>query len=114
MDTREHISEPLYRDTAAVQEVIVFKRKEKLFKRADITLYGDRIVVTANGTEQCFSFDEVTAVTVLGRNKANIYHAGRVFQLKGDKHFNALKYVHIYYRNKNIQRGDFDGEFLGL
>ncbi len=114
LDTREHTEAPLYRDTVDVQEVIVFKRKEKLYTQASADLYGDRIVLTDNGNEHVFPFNEVTAVTVLGRNKANIYHSGRVYQLKGGKRFNALKYVHIYYRNKNISRGDYDGEFLGL
>ena len=34
--------------------------------------------------------------------------------LKGDKRFNALKYVHIYHRNKNLTRGEENGKFLGL
>ena len=54
-----------------------------------------------------------TAVSVLGKNKLNIYHNNRVYQLKSDKRFNALKYVNIYYRWKNITRGD-DSQFLGL
>ena len=51
---------------------------------------------------------------VLGRNKANIYIGDKVYQLKGDKRFNALKYVHIYYRYKNITKGNECEQFLGL
>ena len=61
-----------------------------------------------------FPFDEVTAVSVLGRNKLNVYHDKRVYQFKGGKRFNALKYVNICYRHKNILKGDYDGKFLGL
>ena len=61
-----------------------------------------------------FPFSEVTAVSVLGKNKVNIYHDKRVYQLKGSEHFNALKYVNIYYRYKNISRGETDVKFLGL
>ena len=61
-----------------------------------------------------FPFDEVTAVSVLGRNKLNIYHNKKVYQLKSGKRFNALKYVNIYYRYKNVSKGDTDGKFLGL
>ncbi|MBQ8267441.1 MAG: hypothetical protein IJZ21_03560, partial [Clostridia bacterium] len=60
------------------------------------------------------SFDEISAVSVLGRNKANIYFLDKVYQLKGDKRFNALKYVHIYYRHKNITKGNECEQFLGL
>ena len=57
---------------------------------------------------------KAAAVSVLGRNKLNIYHGERLYQLKGGKRFNALKYVNIYYRSKNMGRGDKSGEFLGL
>ena len=46
--------------------------------------------------------------------KLNVYFGKQVFQLKGGKRFNALKYVHIYNRYKNIIRGDINGKFLGL
>ena len=53
-------------------------------------------------------------MSVLGRNKLNFYHDDHVYQFKSDKRFNALKYVNIYFRHKNIIKGDQDGKFLGL
>lgn len=115
LDLSKWTEEPLYRDSAALSEVIVYKSKTRLRKQASISLYGDRIVVDeGRGDELCFPFEDVSAVSVLGRNKLNIYHGDRVYQLKGGKRFNALKYVNIYYRSKNISRGDKGGEFLGL
>ena len=61
-----------------------------------------------------FAFGEIDAVTVLGRNKLNVYHGGKIYQFKGDKRFNALKYVHIFHRYKNLQKGEGNGKFLGL
>ena len=106
---------PLYRETASVFEVILKKRKLPLMKDTTVALYGDRLVL-GEGTdgEICLPFSEVSALSVLGRNKANVYHGEKVYQLKGSKRFNALKYVHIYYRNKNLTRGESDGKFLGL
>ncbi len=111
----EMTDEPLFCDTAALSEVIVYKNKNKLRKSCEIKLYGDRVVID-EGTEGelSFSFSATSAVSVLGRNKLNIYHGDKVYQLKGDKHFNALKYVNLYYRYKNITRGETVGEFLGL
>ena len=60
------------------------------------------------------SFDDITAASVLGRNKMNLYTNETVFQVKGEKRFNALKYVHFYYRYRQIIRGEENGEFLGL
>lgn len=114
-DTTQHTLSPLYRDTASLSEVIIKKRKLPLRKACTVTLYGDRIAVD-EGCEHplIFHFDKLSAVTVLGRNKLNIYFGNAVYQFKGSKRFNALKYVNIYYRHKNICRGNNDAEFLGL
>ena len=83
-----------------------------------IALYGDRIEletpVSVEGLPQVMPFDCLSAVTVLGRNKVNLYWEDRVYQLKGDARFNALRYVNLFYRAKNISEGNEHVEFLGL
>ena len=79
-----------------------------------VALYGDRITVGQGEDILNLPFDEVTAAAVLGRNKLNVYHSGSVYQIKGDKRFNSLKYVHIYHRYRNMTKGDGNGKFLGL
>lgn len=116
LDTRDYLTKPLYMDSnVLLKEVIVYKHKIPLLEGATLTLYGDRLVVNA-GTphEVCWSFQDITAMAVLGRNKLNVYHNGHVYQIKGDKRFNALKYVNLYFRAKNIAKGDDNGKFLGL
>ncbi len=115
LDILQHVDEPAFRDTSNLFEVILNKRKVSLRKNAQLHLYGDRVVID-EGREDAvvFPFAEVTAVSVLGRNKLNIYHGTNVYQFKGSKRFNALKYVHFYYRHKNISRGETNGKFLGL
>ena len=110
LNPADHTQAPLYRDRADAYEVIVYKNKRRLAKGTTLALYGDRI--TAGDT--VFPFDEVTAVAVLGKNKLNVYHDQKIYQFKGDKRFNALKYVNFYYRYKNVSKGDGDGQFLGL
>ena len=61
-----------------------------------------------------FSFDELSAVTILGKNKLKIYLGGKIYQIKSEKRFNALKYVHIYNRYKNVVSGNENVSFLGL
>jgi hypothetical protein len=51
---------------------------------------------------------------VLGRNKLNMYCGGQIFQLKGSKRFNAVKYMHLFHRYKNLKRGNENEQFLGL
>lgn len=115
LDVCKKTDEPLYTDTASVFEVIVYKKKLRVLKNANISLFGDRIVIEENGKEKIYlPFDSVSAASVLGRNKLNIYYNDKVYQLKGSKRFNALKYVNIYYRYNNIKGGNPDGKFLGL
>ena len=115
LDTNDYINTPLYRDTTRLSEVIIRKKKVPLRKSAEIALYGDRIVIDeGEQNEITLSFADISVVAVLGRNKLNIYHGDKVYQLKGDKRFNALKYVNIYYRHKNQVKGENYANFLGL
>ena len=50
-----------------------------------MSFYGDRITVKGEGVDEVFLFDESSAVTVLGRNKVDIYHGDKIYQLKGGK-----------------------------
>ena len=114
-DPCQHITNPLYTEKVSLSEVIVYKKKVPLKKNASISLYGNRIVIDENGEDSLqFDFDKISAVTILGKNKLNIYADGKIYQIKGEKRFNALKYVHIYNRYMNVSRGDFNGKFLGL
>ncbi len=115
LDTTDYTVTPLYNDNAQLSEVIVNKNKNVLRKQSQVSLYGDRITIDENEENPLIlPFDEVNAISVLGKNKLNIYHDKKIYQFKGNSRFNALKYVNIYHRNKNIVRGDTVGKFLGL
>lgn len=115
LDTRDWTGRPLFRDEAALSKVLLYRRKELLRKKAAVALYGDRIVIDEGRPEELrLPFEELGTVTVLGKNKLNLYHGETIYQLKGDKRFNALKYVQLCARSRNIARGDFDDKFLGL
>ena len=110
LDVLNFSEKPIYEDTAQLSEVVVYKRKELLKEQIKVQLYGDKIVLDG----QVYPFSEVFAVVVLGKNKVNIYHDKKIYQLKGSKRFNALKYVNIYHRYKNLVSENNDGKFLGL
>ena len=115
MDYTAYVDAPAYVDKADLWEVILYQRKNLLAKEIGISLFGDRIEITApDGTKQVYRFDDISVITVLGRNKLNFYTGYRVFQLKGGKSFNALKYMNFYWRYKNTIGESEDGEFLGL
>ena len=100
---------------AALSEVILYKEKKLLRETATFKLYGDRVVIDeGEHIELVLPFDEVSSVAVLGRNKLNIYFGDMVYQVKGGKRFNALKYVNLFHRYVNVKEGNPDGKFLGL
>lgn len=115
LDLEKYLEQPMYQDSVSVSEVIINKKKVLLQEEIGISLYGDRLVLhDLQGEEMVMPFGEVSAISVLGKNKLNVYYQKKVYQLKGDKRFNALKYVNIFYRYKNIRKGEPYGKFLGL
>ena len=115
LDVEEMASTPIYDDVATLSEVFLYKNKKKLHKNAKIQLYTNKIVVIPSKSKTItYSFDEATSVTVLGRSKVDIYIGNRVFQLKGDRSFNGIKYVNFYTKYRNNKKGDKYAKFLGL
>lgn len=102
--------QPLYEETVRLSRVHVYKYKELLKKEATVRLYGDRITID----DHVFPFGQTDAIVVLGKNKLNIYAGKEILQLKGNKRFNALKYVNFFHRYKNQMTGDKNGKFLGI
>ena len=99
-----------------ISEVFLMKGKKTLAKNVQLVLYPNRIKIIAKGKRSEQDFDQqITSVTVLGKNKLNIYFDKRTIQLVGGKRFNALKYANFYYRYKNFKEGNNDKcQFLGL
>lgn len=115
LDPRELTEKPVFTDTVNVTRVIVYRKKQPVAKGAVFSLFGDRIAVENGGELPAeLSFEDVSAMSVLGRNKLNIYYGDSIYQLKGGKRFCALKYMNMYYRYKNVTDGGNDGKFLGL
>ena len=114
LNVLEYTEEPLYSECVNLYEVIPYKKKKLLSENVTIALYGERMEWTFSNEKKVCPFGEISAVAVLGRNKLNVYFEDKIYQIKGGKRFNALKYVHIYHRYKNIVKGDQDGKFLGL
>lgn len=114
LDLPPYYEKPMYEEQAMLREVVPYSKKIVIYKSAAVSLYANKILVSCGEQKEEYHFDGISSLAVLGKNKINIYLGKRVLQLKGDKRFNALKYVHIFYRYKQIQKGEANGEFLGL
>lgn len=115
LDLSLYIDDCIYTDEdAALFNVILYKHKKLLKRKTRLRLYGDRIEISYDDVVLVLPFAELSAVTVLGKNKLNVYYGDKVYQIKGGKRFNAVKYVNVYFRNKNIRNGEENVKFLGL
>ena len=114
LDLNCYGKDPLYSDMVCLAEVKLYDRKRLMDKNAKVQLYADRISIQSGTNTLEMPFESISTVTVLGRNKLNIYYDGKVYQCKGNKRFNAVKYVQICHHAKNIQKGEIHGKFLGL
>ena len=110
LDVTRLVDSPIFEDEAQMRKVIPNKNKKLIKESVKLALYGDRVEVDG----KAWSFADVSAVVVLGKNKLNIYVDGHIYQFKGSSRFNALKYVNIYHRYKNIEAHKEDSCFLGI
>lgn len=111
LDLSPYHDTPLFRDRTGLYDVIPYKNKRLLSKDGEIAVYDDRYELSYEDEKVVIPFADVVAVTVLGRNKLNIYIGAEIKQIKADKRFNALKYMNVYYRQKE---GNDNAEFLGI
>ena len=114
LDLKQFEENYVYKENVSLYSVIPNKKKKLINTNSEIKLFGNRIEIEFEDKKIAFDFNETSAVTVLGRNKLNIYHEKNIYQIKGRKRFNALKYVHFYHRYQNVMKGDGNGKFLGL
>ena len=115
LDYEEIKGKALFTDVCRISEVIVCKRKQLVDKCAELSLYHNAIIFKlSDGEEHKLRFDAISVMSVLGRNKLNIYVGKQIFQIKGDKRFSALKYVNLFYLYRSRKGDEKNGEFLGL
>ena len=117
LDLSSFGEECIYSDRVRLSEVLLYRKKILLDKEATFSLYRDRYEFTVKGEKTVVPFDSVSAVSILGKNKINVYFGEKgatLWQAKGCKRFNPVKYMHFYYHDLNVKKGETEHEFLGL
>ena len=110
------LNDVIYYDEISFSEVIPYKHKKEINKHSSLSLYNNKVLIKDKEEMFIINFDDVHAMACLGRNKLNIYYKDKIYQVKGDKRFNPVKYMNIYYHyinNLKEEKGEND-EFLGL
>ena len=114
LDLTAYYDKPLFIDEADIYEVALYEKKRLMAEGVTLSLFGDKMEGHTKTESFVLPFEKLRAVTVLGRNKLNLYYGNTVYQVKGDKRFNALKFVQIFYRYRQVAKGEESGKFLGI
>lgn len=112
VEPSDYVSTPAFTDRGRLLKVKPYKFKKLIDKNAFLSLYSDRITILSK-EERTFYFKDLQSLSVLGRNKLNINTGEELYQIKGGKRFNALKYVNFFYNYKIKTEGESDA-FLGI
>jgi hypothetical protein len=79
-------------------EIRIVRGRER-DKRGEASLFAtkEKIAVSGEKIVKQLKFIDALGATVLGKRKINFYlDDGSIFQIKGSKRFNAVKYLHLY------------------
>ena len=112
VEPSDYAETPAFTDRARLLKVKPYKVKRLIDKNAFFSLYSDRITVLTK-EEKTFYFKDLQSMSVLGRNKLSFNTGTELYQVKGGKRFNALKYVNFFY-NYKIKIGGKTDAFLGI
>ena len=113
LNTLSLTEQPIITDRCDLYLVSLYSKKQPVAQTVQLALYGDRIELSG-GFREVFHFEKVENITILGKNKLDIYYGDMVYQVQSDKRFNALKYLNLFHRYKNLTSEVQNGSFLGL
>lgn len=106
--------ECIYEDDVMLTMPRLYKSKKKLC-HGKLRVFNNLFQVISDDGEKTyvFEFENIEAVTYLGKKKMNIYYNGETYQVFNKIDSNFLKYVHIYYIQKNLKEEKQNG-FIGI
>ena len=85
------------------RESVKLKKKKKLAgNRASID--KEKIVISDKRSKAVFLLKDISAITMVGKKKFNFYYGDKILQVKGNKRFCAIKYVHIFDGLRQIEK----------
>ena len=104
--------ELIYSDDIELYLSIPFKSKQLLID-GKVNMYGSYFEFMNENDVVKLKFEDISAVTLVGKKKMNIYVGDKTYQIFKTGKTNLLKYLHMYYVLENKRNGG-NYEFLGL
>lgn len=77
------------------RESVKFQKKKKLAGDR-VCIDKDNLVISGEAGESVYPLCDIVAMTMVGKKKFNFYYDGKILQVKGDRRFCAIKYVHVF------------------
>ncbi len=82
-------------DGILFRESVKFQKKKKLAGES-VWIDKENLVISGGAGESVFPLCDIVAMTMVGKKKFNFYYDGKILQVKGNKRFCAIKYVHVF------------------
>ena len=95
-----------------LREVVLNKEKRDILV-GKLSMSKQDIILTQGNEKRSFLMSEIYSIALLSQNKVNFYIGNKIFQLKSNKRFNGLKYMHLYHIIRMERTGIKNG-FLGI
>lgn len=80
---------------------VKLKRKRR-YDGSRITADETGLTIYGKNSAEFYPFDKMEGFALVGKRKINFYIGGRILQIKGNKKFCPLKYLHLYEGIKNV------------
>ncbi|MDE6441573.1 MAG: 1-acyl-sn-glycerol-3-phosphate acyltransferase [Clostridia bacterium] len=92
-------------DGIIFRESVKFSKKKKLAGNR-VLINKENLIISDKKQKSVYPIKDITALTMVGKKKFNFYYDGKILQVKGNKRFCAIKYVHIFDGLRQINGGD--------
>ncbi|MCM1290042.1 MAG: 1-acyl-sn-glycerol-3-phosphate acyltransferase [Corallococcus sp.] len=98
---REEIAKKVWNGLTVEDRGIVFRESVKLKNKKKlagdtVSINRENLVISKGNKHFVYPLKDVSALTMVGKKKFNFYYGGKILQVKGNKRFCAIKYVHIF------------------
>ena len=100
-------------DKVSYSKIIPHKNKKPIYRKCTLRMFKNRLEFYSKNDKMVVPFDDIKSSGCFGPNKVNLIFEEYSTQIKGDNHFNGLKYIYHVYKYK-IEKGEDEDEFLGI
>ncbi|MDD4077859.1 MAG: lysophospholipid acyltransferase family protein [Bacilli bacterium] len=103
----------MFSDVNVILKKVIKNKIKKKCLSGRLLINQSVLTVENQNVRKEYPLKLIDSIAILGQNKINFYINNEIYQLKSNKSFNGLKYMHFYHIVRMRRQGVKD-EFLGI